>query len=148
MHDMTQLKEMLEKELGILAMEDKISLSSLDKIHKLTDTIKNIDKIEMLEGEEGYSQRGGYSRNSYDGRSYDDMSYDGNSYARRKRDSMGRYSRDEYARDGRSNRGDSRYSRDDGKEEMIEHLEDMMSKATSEKERQAFQRCITAIENG
>lgn len=143
MHDMTQLKEMLEKELGILAMEDKISMSSLEKIHKLTDTIKNIDKIEMLEDEE-YSQRGGYSRNSYG-----DMSYDGNSYARRRRDSMGRYSRDEYARENRSNRGNSRgYSRDDGKEEMIEHLEDMMSKATSEKERQAFQRCITAIENG
>lgn len=143
MHDMTQLKEMLEKELGILAMEDKISMSSLEKIHKLTDTIKNIDKIEMLEDEE-YSQRGVYSRNSYG-----DMSYDGNSYARRRRDSMGRYSRDEYARDNRSNRGNSLgYSRDDGKEEMIEHLEDMMAKATSEKERQAFQRCITAIENG
>ncbi len=147
MHDMTALKEMLEKELGILAMDDKISMSSLEKIHKLTDTIKNIEKIEMLEDEE-YSQRGGYSRNSYDGRSYDNMSYDDNSYARR-RDRMGRYSSDEYARENRSNRGNSRgYSRDDGKEEMIEHLEDMMSKATSEKERQAFQRCITAIENG
>ena len=143
MHDMTQLKEMLEKELGILAMEDKISMSSLEKIHTLTDSIKNIDKIRMLEESE-YSQRGGYSRNSYG-----DMSYDGNSYARRRRDSMGRYSRDEYARENRSNRGNSRgYSRDDGKDEMIEHLEDMMSKATSEKERQAFQRCITAIENG
>lgn len=144
MHDMTQLKEMLEKELGILAMDDKISMSSLEKIHKLTDTIKNIGKIKMLEGEEGYSQR--YAR---DGRSYNDMSYDDNSYVRRRRDSMGRYSRDEYARENRSNRGNSRgYSRDEGKEEMIEHLEDMMSKATSEKERQAFQRCITAIENG
>ena len=141
MHDMTHLKEMLEKELGILAMDDKISMTSLEKIHKLTDTIKNIEKIEMLEDKEEYSQR----------RSYDDISYDsGNSYARRRRDSMGRYSRDEYARDGRANhivyRGE--YSRDDGKEEMIEHLEDMMSKATNEKERQAFQRCITAIENG
>ena len=144
MHDMTQLKEMLEKELGILAMDDKITMQSLQKIHMLTDTIKNIDKISALEESEEYSQRGGYSRNSYG-----DMSYDGNSYARRRRDSMGRYSRDEYAMENRSNRGNSRgYSRDDGKEEMIEHLEDMMSKATSEKERQAFQRCISAIENG
>ena len=33
----------------------KISAGDLETIHKLTDTIKNIDKIEMLEGDDGYS---------------------------------------------------------------------------------------------
>lgn len=75
----------------------------------------------------GYDQdgsweaRGEYSREP----GYDE---DGNSY-RRRRDSMGRYARDE------------------GKDRMIERLHDMMSKATSEKEREALKRCISTLEN-
>lgn len=151
MHKLEELKELLTKELEILAMEDKISLSSLEKIHKLTDTIKNLDKISALEDDEGYSQRGGYSRNSYDGGSYEGGSYEGgSSYARRRRDSMGRYSR-EYSGANRSgNRGGGSrggYSRAEGKEEMIEKIEEMMEEATNEKERQALQRCMSALEN-
>jgi len=50
----------------------------LEVIHKLTDTIKNIDKICMLEEEGGYSQDGG------DGASYGGGTYgNGSSYANR-----------------------------------------------------------------
>lgn len=146
MHDMSNLKETLTKELELLAMDDKISLSSLEKIHKLTDTIKNLDKIEMLEEEGGYSQRS-YAR---DGGSYEGGSYEGgSSYARRRRDSMGRYSRDGGYSGARGGRGGSRggYSRAEGKEEMIEKIEEMMEEATTEKERQALQRCMSALEN-
>lgn len=35
-----------------------MSAGDLEAVHKLTDTIKNIDKIEMLEAD-GYSNNGG-----------------------------------------------------------------------------------------
>lgn len=146
MHDMSYLKKMLEKELGLLAMQDEITPTSLEQIHKLTDTIKNIYKIEMLESEgenEGeysgdYSEYGrnrSYGDNPFN-RSYD-MYGDESSYARRRRDSMGRYTRD-YS-------GRRRYSRGDGEHEMIEHLERLMNEANTDKDKQAIQRAISAL---
>lgn len=44
-----KIRHMLCKELKEFEQKDSISESSLNLIHKLTDTIKNIDKIEMLE---------------------------------------------------------------------------------------------------
>ena len=133
MHTMEKIKEMLDTELDALAMKGELSAASLDRIHRITDTIKNIDKIEMLEDVGDYSNRtyvdGDYARD-----------YDrGSSYARR-RDSMGRY-----ARTGYSER--RRYSRAEGKEDMIDQIEDMMHKATTEKERQALERCMDALHN-
>ena len=134
MHDMTGLKEMLEKELGILAMDEKLSLSSLDKIHKLTDTIKNIDKIEMLEGG-GHSQR--YDRDDDYGRG---NSYHGSEYSdARGRDRMGRFTSRNYS--------GTRYSRAEAKESMIDQIEDLMHDATSDKERMALMRCKAALQD-
>lgn len=136
-----ELKEMLCRELDGIVKKDELSAGSLDTVHKLTDTIKNIDKIEMLE-EDGYSQRRRYSRDGgWEARgvygtdhSYDD---DGNSYRGRKRDSMGRYSRDD----------DGIYSRADGKDHAIRKLHEMMDDAMSDKEREAIKRCISTLES-
>jgi hypothetical protein len=127
----------------------------LNKIHKLTDTIKNIDKIEMLEDGGGYSEESNWMA---DGRMYG-TSYDNDySYARGrrgnvKRDSMGRYSRDmmhhegnmSYARDGRMG-GRGGYSRDDAKDYMMEQLEELMEQAEKPQEKEALKRCMQAIE--
>lgn len=133
-----ELKEKLCDELDKLAAKGDINSVTLEHIHKLTDTIKNLDKIEMLE-DGGYSRmdehsyRHGYSRDgdweargSYgdDGSGYNEG---GNSY--RKRDSMGRY------------------SRDDGKDHMIHRLREMMNSAGSEREREALRHCISKLEN-
>lgn len=61
MKAMNQLKEMLCEELEKISKKGELSAGSLDAVHKLTDTIKNIDKIMMMEEEEGYSEAGGYS---------------------------------------------------------------------------------------
>lgn len=131
------LKEMLCKELEEFAKKDELSAGSLETIHKLTDTIKNIDKIEMLEEDE-YSERR-YSRDGdwmARGTYANNMSYDGeNSYARRKRDNMGRYSRE------------GGYSREGAKEHMISKIEEMMHNTESDKERQALRHCINQLEN-
>ena len=121
-----KIKKMLCKELDEYAMKGKISGSDLDMIWKLTDTVKNLNKIEMLEDDESYD---GYSEM----REYPYMG--ASSYARgrgryAKRDSMGRYSSDDRITDDYSEaRMDRRYSRDDAKDHMMNKLGSMMEDA-------------------
>ena len=132
MEYMHELKDKLCKELDEIARKPEMGAGDLEIIHKLTDTIKNLDKIEMLE-DGGYSHAGDWEadmRGTY-GR--------GSSYRGRKRDSMGRYSRE-----GRGGRGG--YSRNDAKEAMIEQMEMLMEQAGSEREREAIRRCMGQLE--
>ena len=151
MHYMHDLKDLLCAELEDFAEKGKkagkMSMGDVEVIHKLTDTVKNILKIDMLEEETGYSEDGHYMG---EGRIY------GTSYARgrtrAKRDSMGRYSRDggrysydddmSYAR-SRGYRGG--YSRDEGKSHMMEQLQDMMDEAEKPAEKEALRRCMDAL---
>lgn len=140
MHYMHDLKDLLCAELEDFAEKGKksgkMSMSDVETVHKLTDTVKNILKIDMMEEDGGYSEdsrwmgEGRMYGNSYD----DDMRQEhGSSYARgrrryAKRDSMGRY------------------SRDDGKHYMIEQIEEMMESAKKPTEREALKRCMQALE--
>ena len=157
MHYMHDLKDLLCAELEDYAEKGnksgKMSMGDLDSIHKLTDTVKNILKIDMLEEESGYSEDGHYmGEGRIYGTSYDDEMRRGGgySYARgrgryAKRDSMGRYSRDDgyMRRDVRGMRDG--YSRDDGKAYMMEQLEDMMEDAEKPAEKEALRRCMEAL---
>ena len=134
MEYMHELKEKLCDELEEIARKGELGSGDLDIIHKLTDTIKNIDKIDMLEEDGGYSQDGDWmARGAYNR---------GSSYARRKRDSMGRYSRDGRAiryRDGRM------YSRAEAKDDIMEKIEDMMDDADP-KEKEILRRAMDQLE--
>ena len=157
MHYMHDLKDLLCAELEDYAEKGKksgkMSMGDLDSIHKLTDTVKNILKIDMLEDESGYSEDGAYmGEGRIYGTSYDDGMRRGvgYSYARgrgryAKRDSMGRYSRDDgyMRRDVRGMRDG--YSRDEGKAYMMEQLEDMMEDAEKPAEKEALRRCMEAL---
>ena len=127
-----KIKKMLCKELDEYAMKSKLSMADIEVVHKLTDTVKNLDKIEALEESNGYSE----ARDGMRGRSYmygssydDDMMYSERRgrgrYARR--DSMGRYSSD--MDDYSETRMDRRYSRDDAKDHMMHKLGEMMEDA-------------------
>lgn len=157
MHYMHDLKDLLCAELEDYAEKGKksgkMSMGDLDSIHKLTDTVKNIMKIDMLEEEIGYSEDGTYmGEGRIYGTSYDDGMRRGGgySYARgrgryAKRDSMGRYSRDDgYMHRGMRNMRDG-YSRDEGKAYMMEQLEDMMEDAEKPAEKEALRRCMEAL---
>ena len=151
MHYMHDLKDLLCAELEDYAEKGKksgkMSMGDLESIHKLTDTVKNILKIDTLTEELGYSEDGHYMG---EGRIY------GTSYARgrtrAKRDSMGRYSRDggrysydddmSYAR-SRGYRGG--YSRDEGKSYMMEQLNELMEEAEKPAEKDALRRCMDAL---
>lgn len=150
------LKDMLCKELEEIAGKGELTAGSLETVHKLTDTIKNIDKIEMLEEDgDGYSERGGM----WDASGvYGDSSYARGRGRNARRDSRGRYSRDGgysneggYSSDGSYRGGGSSYrggySRGDAKEHMVSQLEEMMQSANSEEERRAIEQCKRKIEN-
>ena len=136
MEYMHELKEKLCDELEEIARKGELGAGDLEIVHKLTDTIKNLDKIEMLE-DGGYSQAGNWE---IEGRAYNR----GSSYARRKRDSMGRYSRD-----GRMMHGgylDGRmYSRAEAKDDIMEKIEDMMDDADP-KEKEILRRAMDQLE--
>ena len=129
MDKLYDLKDKLCEELENLARKPDMGPGDLELIHKLTDTIKNIGKIEMLEEEGGYSQE--------DGR--DDGYGRGMSYAR---------GRGGYNRGGRNTRRDSRgrYSRDDGRSAMMEHLE-MALNSASDQDRETIKRFMRQLEN-
>lgn len=136
MEYMKKIKKMLCEELEEYGKQKSLSVSDVEMIHKLTDTVKNIDKIEMLEGDDGYSETYPY----YMG---------GSSYARgrgryAKRDSMGRYSSD-MDDDYSERRMDRRYSRDDAKDHMIDKLGEMMTSA-DEEQREILKDAMRKIE--
>lgn len=166
---MHKIKEMLMEELKEFEKKSDLKAGDLETIHKLTDTVKNIDKIEALEESDGYSEAGGWMA---DGRMYGTYDH-GSSYARgrgrgrnAKRDSMGRYSREDgysmeggysgyegggssYARGNRGGQGRSSrrgYSYGGAKEYMVDKLEEMMDMAETEQERKAIEQCMMKIE--
>lgn len=157
---MHKLKENLKEKL--YDVEEKVernpkaemSMQELQKVQLMSDIVKNIDKIEMLEDGEGYSEDGHYMG---EGRIY------GTSYARgrgryAKRDSMGRYSRDDgmgmhndggssYARGGNMGGGRGGYSRTDAKEHLMAKAEEMLEMAQDPKERRAIEKFMQEIDD-
>ena len=137
MEYMHELKEKLCDELEEIAKKGELGAGDLEIVHKLTDTIKNIDKIEIMKEDGGYSQAGDWE---IEGRAYNR----GNSYARRKRDSMGRYSRDR--RDDGRMMPNRMYSRTDAKDHMMDELEEAMNVATTDREREIIKRAMDQLE--
>lgn len=153
MDELYQIEDRMKKNSG-----GTLSTQDIEKIQKLTDSVKNIDKIEMLE------EGGGYSEENYymgEGRLYGTSYDDGMSYAlgrgrgrNAKRDRMGRYSSDDdmsyddnsYARGGRgmNNRG---YSRDDAKDQLMRKAREMMNEAESEQERRTIRQFMQMLED-
>ena len=114
-----ELKDKLCTELEEIAKKQEMGAGDLELIHKLSDTIKNLDKIEMLES--GHSND--YSRDY-------NRDYDRDSSYRRHRDSRGRYARN--------------YSRHDATSDMVEMMESMMD-SVSGKDREVLRRCMEQL---
>lgn len=121
MKALKEIKEMMCEELNGIAKKGELSAGSLETIHKLTDTIKNIDKIEALEG--------GSERGSYDG------GYSNRHYVR------GHYSR------GMSHDYSRGYSRGEPKDRLLDMLGKAMGEAETPQEKEAIERCLRQIDN-
>ena len=124
MKAMYDLRDMLCKELDEIAHKGELGAGDLDIAHKLVSTIKNIDKIDLME-DEGYSRDGDYSQRRYSRDSYGG----GSSYARRGT----HYVRGHYSRDG-------------AKDDMKRQLQEMLDNADDDTIRNAIQRCMDAVE--
>ena len=142
MHEVYEgLRSKLSMSLKELNKTGKLSGAALNELHMVTDTIKNLDKIEMLEEDGGYSEATDFMG---EGRMY------GTSYARGrrgnvKRDNMGRYSREDgYGDVTRRYSGGDGYSYGDGKEDMMAELGEMMKNADGS-HREAIRRCMEEI---
>ena len=131
MRTLEKLRDMLCEELDDYAEKKDMSTADLEKVHVITDTVKNIEKICIMDEDGEYSQAGDWEAM---GRGHFGDYDRGNSYRGRRRDSMGRYSR---AR--------GRYSRDGG-EDMMEHVEKMMEEAETPEERKTIKRFKEELE--
>lgn len=159
-----RLEEMLCKEVEKIVDKGELSAGSLDTVDKLMHALKNTYKVHM--GEEGeYSQSNGfipyydYGMNAYEGNSQRGSygnggnSYGNGGYSRADNiggtEQGGSYGDSSYARGrGRYAKRDSmgRYSSADGKEEMISRMEEMMSMAGNDREREALRNCMQKLE--
>lgn len=128
---MEKLKEKLWKELEEISHKPNMSVGDLEAVREMTETIKNICEIDMFEKGDGYSHdKGGWM---------DEGAHDrGPVYANRG------YRRDKGYSGKRDSRG--RYSREDARSEMMEHLE-MALDAATEEDREDIKRFMRRIEN-
>lgn len=125
---MYELRNMLCDELDELARKGDLGAGDLEIAHKLTDTIKNIDKIEMME-DDGYSRDGDYSR--------------GGDWQADMRGTYGRGS--SYARRG-THYVRGHYSRADSMEHLREQISDMMRETDDDRVKEALRRAASLME--
>lgn len=135
-----------------------LSNTDLERIHKLTDAVKNIDKIEALEEDSGYSAASDWMSDSkIYGMSYANENGQGGYSSRRgrgpnaKRDSMGRYARrgnSSYGNNGSSYRGNysNNYSYGDATEHLMNKAEEMLEVADSPEQKKAIESFMGKIE--
>lgn len=131
---MYELRNMLCEELDELARKGDLGAGDLEIAHKLTATIKNIDKIEMME-DDGYSRDGDYLRDG-------DYSRGGDWRA----DMRGTYGRgSSYARRG-THYVRGHYSRADSMEHLREQINDMMRETDDDRVKEALRRAASLME--
>lgn len=125
---MYDLRDMLCKELDEISRKGELGAGDLDIVHKLASTIKNIDKIEMME-DDGYSRDGDYSR--------------GGDWQADMRGTYGRGS--SYARRG-THYVRGHYSRADSMEHLREQINDMMRETDDDRVKEALRRAASLME--
>lgn len=125
MDTLDRIYEMMYCELDDIAKKEKLDSKDVELIDKFVDIIKDIDEING-NTDMGYSQMNGSSyMRGRSGRMMP-MYNRGSSYGRSR------------------NNG---YSRDESKDIMIEHLQDVMDMAVDEKDRKAVERLISQMES-
>ena len=141
MNELNRIKDMVYDELAELGHYEKLNKEAVCIIGELVDILKDIGTVEMFEeniyvddngmyhnGEErGYSQ-GYMPKRYYDG---------GNSYR------SGRF----YDNYGYARRGRGGYSREDGKEHMIEKLHQLMNETQNDHDRESINRLIQQMKD-
>ncbi len=145
MQKLYELKDILMDSLGEFdtIKSGKLKMGEIEALNNITDTIKNIDKICMLEESDGYSQDGEWAaemRGNY-GKSYDERS----------RMNRGGNRDGEYSERGGNRRGThyvrGHYSRDGSKDKMMRELEEAEAAAPTDRDRRILRDAMEKLEN-
>lgn len=136
-----KIKEMVCDELDNIAKKGELSAGSLETVDKLTHTLKSLVTVMAMED---YDESG----MSYDGANGGNMG--GMSGARGRtgnvrRDSMGRYASREGGYSGRRYR-DGNMSYDGARDELMEHVDELMGMASDEPTKQMIRRFKSELE--
>lgn len=113
-------------ELEDIVKKEKLDSKDVELVDKFVDIIKDINEIGSADMMGGYSQM--------NGRSYNNGSSYGRGYSGR---SMPMYGRGSYGRSMSNG-----YSRDESKEMMLDHLQNVMDMAVDERDRKAVERLM------
>lgn len=158
MEELYDLCETLEKDLAktnekLRMAGGELSGSDLEYIQKLTHSLKSIKTtMAMIEADDGYSREGGSSyaggnRGGGGGRSREGgMSGARGRMGNVRRDSMGRFSREGgySGRRGYSREGGMSY--EGARDELMEHVDEMMGMASDEPTKQMIRRFKSELE--
>lgn len=145
MKALDDLRDKFCMELEEIARKPEMSAGDLETVHKLTDTIKNIDKICIMDEGGEYSQAGDWeARGRFGDRYARDGGEGGNSYGGRRRDAMGRYSRNGDMDSVSYRSGRRGYSRGG---DMMEHVDMMEGMAETPEQREMVRRFKKQLES-
>lgn len=120
-------------ELEDIGKKEKLDSKDVELMDKFVDIMKDIEEMSGSQDQMGYSQTGSYNTGS---------SYGGRSMR------MGRMYNRSYGSRGPYGRGmTGGYSRDESKDMMLEHLQEVMDMAVDEKDRKAVERLMSQMQN-
>lgn len=130
-----KLMDMLEEEIEEITRKGQLSAGDIDIADKVTHTIKSVECILEKRMRSNSYDDGGYSN----ARRRDSMGRyaDGGSYAEGNNGYSGRRSMEGYS--GR------RYSRDEGKSQLMHKFESLMDEASSQEERNVIQSALSQL---
>ena len=126
-------------ELEEIGKKDKLDSKDVELMDKFVDIIKDIEEMGMSQESMGYSQTGGSYNN---GSSYTN----GNSYMMGRSNRMNPMYNRSYGRGSYGRSMNNGYSRDESKDIMLDHLQEVMDMAVDEKDRKAVERLMTQME--
>ena len=130
MKELDYLKDMLCNELKKITQQSDFTTSTLETSFKIVDMLKDIAKIEEIEGHQSYDKDGSYG---YWGV--------GNSWRMP-------YNNDGYSYGNNMNRGygyDNSYSRMSSTDKMMNELQMMMDETTSSRDKGILQRAMEEL---
>ena len=138
MKEFDRIKDMVYDELDQLTRHDQLTKDAVCMIGELVDILKDIGTVEMFEEGVYVDDNGMYHDGSGYSQGYAPRRYEGgNSY---RGYNVG--GRNMMNNSGYSRRGRSGYSREDGKDHLVQKLEALMNEVNDEHDRQSIQRLI------
>lgn len=117
-------------ELEEIGKKEKLDSKDVELMDKFVDIMKDIEEMGMPQ-DMGYSQTGSYNN--------------GGSYMRGRSNRMNPMYNRSYGRNSYGRSMNNGYSRDESKDMMLDHLQDVMNMAVDERDRKAIEKLMSQM---